>query len=256
MGNCLFQEKRLVAWSDAPGAVRVASLNEPARGADLNSDLAEAIPVEFSPDGRLLVIGSLKGKNLEIREVDGGRLLANLEVRGGHPLMGFANKGRTFVAVNLVPSANEVVFLDVTQPEMKPIRFTERGALGGLTASSDGRLVAVCSQNGFVVLYDAQTMERKKVLHGHMQGVHGIRFSPDGKSLVSSSGAREAVKIWHVETGQELLTLRGKGSLLSVVEFVENGDAMLAGSAGQAGKWQVWRAPSWAEIDAAEKAKK
>jgi len=41
-----------------------------------------------------------------------------------------------------------------------------------------------------------------------------------------------------------------------VVEFVENGDALLAGSAGQAGTWQIWRAPSWAEIDAAEKAKK
>jgi len=93
-----------------------------------------------------------------------------------------------------------------------------------------------------------------QVLHGHMKGVHGIRFSPDGKSLASSSGAREAIKIWHVETGQELLTLRGKGSLLSHIEFVDDGNALLAGSAGQKGTWQIWRGPSWAEIDAAEKA--
>jgi WD40 repeat protein len=96
-------------------------------------------------------------------------------------------------------------------------------------------------------------MERKQVLHGHMQGVHGVRFSPDGKSLVSSSGAREAVKIWHVETGQELLTLSGKGSLLNVVEFVDNGNALLAGCTAQKGTWQIWRAPSWAEIEAEAK---
>src|SRR4030095_12263896 len=96
----------------------------------------------------------------------------------------FANKGQTFVALS--PSGNEIVFWDITRPESNPTRFKERGFLAGLAASPDGRLVAVCSQEGFVVLYDAQSMERKQVLHGHMQGVHGVRFSPDGKSLVSS----------------------------------------------------------------------
>jgi len=77
-----------------------------------------------------------------------------------------------------------------------------------------------------------------------MQGAHGVKFSPDGKSLVSSSGARQAVKIWHVETGQELLTLKGSGSLLGKVAFVDGGNALLAGSAGQKGTWQIWRGPS------------
>jgi WD40 repeat protein len=164
----------------------------------------------------------------------------------------FANQARTLVALHTEVSGRKVVFWDLTQPEKPPIHLPERGALVGLAASPDGRLVAVASQDGFVFLYDAQTMERIKVLHGHMQGVHGVRFSPDGKSLVSSSGAREAVKLWHVETGQELLTLKGKGSLLDQVEFVDGGNALLAGSAGQKGTWQIWRAPSWEEIAAAE----
>jgi WD40 repeat protein len=260
-GLAYCQEKRLVAWSDASNAVHIASLNEPARRVDLNSDLLEAIPLEFSPDGQLLVIGSLQGRNLEIREVEGGKPLAKLEAGRFRPfifrpLVAFANKGRTFVAVNQGPSANEVVFCDLTRPERNPIRFQERGTLVGLVASPDGRLVAVSSQDSFVFLYDAQSIERKMVLHGHMQGAHGVRFSPDGKSLVSSSGALEAVKIWHVETGQELLTLRGRGSLLGEVAFVDGGNALLAGSAGQKGTWQIWRAPSWAEIDAAEKAQR
>jgi serine/threonine protein kinase/WD40 repeat protein len=256
-GAVYCRAKRLVAWSGGSNAVHVASLSEPARRVDLDSKLNEVIPVEFSPDGRLLVLVGLGGRNLEIWDVDGGNVVAKLEVGWfRRPPIVFANEGRTFATVIQGASGNEVAFCDVTRPEMKPIRFTERGTLSGLTASPDGRLVAVCSQDGFVVLYDAQSMARKNVLHGHMQGVHGVRFSPDGKSLVSSSGAREALKIWHVETGQELLTLRGKGSLLSEVEFVDGGNALLAGSAGQNGTWQIWRAPSWEEIDAAEKAKK
>jgi WD40 repeat protein len=258
-GMAYCREKRLLAWRDGSNAVRIASLDKPAQRVDLNSDLNEPLPLDFSSDGRLLVIGSSRAtggnRNLEIREVDSGTMVANLDVRRARPLMLFANKGRTFVTLSAATPENEVVFCDVTRPGAKSVRFPERGALVGLRASPDGRWVVMCSQDGFVVLYDAQTMERKKVLHGHMQGVHGVRFSPDGKSLVSTSGAREAVKIWHVETGQELLTLSGKGSLLSHVEFVDNGNALLAGGAGQTGTWQIWRAPSWAQIEAAEKGK-
>jgi WD40 repeat protein len=85
-----------------------------------------------------------------------------------------------------------------------------------------------------------------------MQGVDGLVFSPDGKTLVSGAGGFEAIKLWNIETGQKLLTLPGKGSLLSEVKFMENGNTFVAGRLGQRGVWQIWRAPSWEEIAAAE----
>jgi hypothetical protein len=251
-GVAYCREKRLIAWGDATGAIHIASLDEPSQRVDLNSDLNEATPLEFSPDGMLLVLVGRQGRGLEIREANSGKIVLNAEIQLIERHVLFVNQARTLVALHTDASGRKVVFWDLTRQEKQPVHIPERGALVGLTASPDGRLVAVCSQDGFVVLYDAQTFERKIVLHGHMQGVHGVRFSSDGKSLVSGSGAQEAVKLWHVETGQELLTLKGKGSLLDQVEFVDGGNALLAGSTGQMDTWQIWRAPSWEEIEAAE----
>ena len=173
-----------------------------------------------------------------------------MQLAAGH--RAFANGGRTFAAIQRGSSGNAVALCDLTQPEKPPILFPERGGLYYLAASPDSRLVAVGTQYGLVVLYDTETMERKKVFHGHSQSVFGVKFSPDGKSLMSSSGGLETVKIWHVETGQELLTLRGAGSIIDHVQFVDNGNALLAGSGGQQGTWQIWRAPPWEQIAAIE----
>ena len=145
----------------------------------------------------------------------------------------------------------EVVFWDLTRPEQPPVRFEERGNLYGVSVSPDGRWVAVGSQAGIVVLYDAATLKRRTLL-GMMHAVTSVAFSPDSRTLVAGGGGREAVKLWHVETGQELLTLPGKGNLLEDVAFAEGGNTLLLGRFRQPGSWQMWRAPSWDEIERAE----
>jgi WD40 repeat protein len=249
-------KRHLFAWGDSSGTVHVVNLAQPAQRVEINSRLTEPAPVEFSPDGKLLALGSPRGRGLEVREVETGKLLldSDIEVRLLGRYLLFANDGQQLVAVPVTSSGTEmeVMFWDLRHPDKQPISFPERGSLGELAISPDRRWVAACGQDGFVVLYDSQTVERKRVLHGHMQGVHGVTFSPDGKTLASGSGAREAIKLWHVETGQELLTLPGKGSLLSTVQFVAGGNALVAGSQAQKGTWQIWRAPSWDEIAAAE----
>ena len=96
-------------------------------------------------------------------------------------------------------------------------------------------------------LFDPAKGELIESLHGHLNGVFGIAFSPDGRRLISASGGREAVKLWDVGTRQELLTLAGTGSALGGATWSADGDMVLAGS-----PWQAWRAPSWEEIAAAE----
>jgi WD40 repeat protein/serine/threonine protein kinase len=252
MAHC--PQEHLVAWGDAPGVVHLATLDQSARRWQWNSDLSDPMPLAFSPDGKLLVLtGTPIAGGLEIREVNTGKLILHSALRLYRGQAMFANRGRTFVAVLAdTPASRSVVFWNLTQPGSEPVRFTERGTQSGLSVSPDGRWISVSSQDGFVVLYDAETLERQKVLYGHMQGVHGVAFSPDNKTLVSGSGGREAVKLWHVETGQELLTLPGKGSLLNNVQFVDSGNALLIGGAGQKGAWQIWRAPAWEEIKTAE----
>jgi len=249
-------ERHLFAWGDSSGTVQIVNLEKPAQRLRINSRINQPAPVEFSPDGKLLALGNPGGRGLEVRDVETGKLLldSDIQVRLIGRYLLFANDGQELVAVPVSSSGTEmeVLFWDLRHPDKQPISFPERGSLGEFAASPDRRWVAIGSQDGFVALYDSQTVERKSVLHGHMQGVHGITFSPDGKTLASSSGALEAIKLWHVETGQELLTLPGKGSLLSMVQFVAGGNALLAGSQGQKDTWQIWRAPSWEEIAATE----
>jgi WD40 repeat protein len=252
----------LLAWGEQPATVHILNLDPPARRVQISSALASPAPVVFSPDGKhLLLIGDDR-QGLEIRDVNTGKLLLSADklllsavpFRYDHGLL-FANEGRRLAAVRSVPGGQEVVFWDLTQPGKPPTTFREGGTLVSLGVSPDGQTISVCSEDGDLVLYDAQTVERKTVLHGHLQGLHGGSFSPDGKSVVSGSGGREAVKLWHAETGQELLTLPGRGSLLRVW-FVDRGNAILSGDPGRTGSWQLWRAPSWQEIADAEASEK
>jgi WD40 repeat protein/serine/threonine protein kinase len=246
--------RRLVAWGDASGTAQVVKLDQPAQRVPVNSRLNEPAPVAFSRDGKFLALCSSRGRGLEVREVATRKLVldSDVRVRLDRGSLLFANGGQELVALTAGGSNREILFWDLTQPDKQPVSFQEPGTLSEITASPDGRWVATCSQDSFVVLYDSQTVERKQVLHGHMQGAHAVRFSPDGKTLASSSGSREAIKLWRVDTGQELLTLAGRGALLPEVQFVDGGNALLAGSPGQTGTWQLWRAPSLEEIAATE----
>ena len=125
--------------------------------------------------------------------------------------VGFADARRKLVAPLLGPDREQVVFWDLTRPEQPPVRFDERGGISGLSVSPDGRWVSVSSWSGIVALYDAATMARAAVLQGTMQGTASVTFSPDSRSLAVGGGGREAVRLWHVATQQELLTLPGKG---------------------------------------------
>jgi len=116
-----------------------------------------------------------------------------------------------------------------------------------LAVSPDGGLVAASTGAGLVRLFDPGKGELIESLHGHLNAVFGLDFSADGRRLISEGGAREAIKLWDVGTRQELLTLAGTGSVLRIARWTADDDVILAGP-----PWQVWRAPSWEEIAAAE----
>jgi WD40 repeat protein len=59
------------------------------------------------------------------------------------------------------------------------------------------------------------------------------------------------VKLWDLTTGQEVVTLEGTGMLFHFTRFSPDGN-LIAAINGD-GKAHLWRAPSWAEIEAAEK---
>jgi len=85
-------------------------------------------------------------------------------------------------------------------------------------------------------------------LRGHVSGPFGLSFSPDGKTLVSCGDNR--VKLWNVETQQEILTLVRFSDTAGRALFSPDGSCLATSSWGD--HVQLFRAPSFEEIAAVE----
>jgi WD40 repeat protein len=118
------------------------------------------------------------------------------------------------------------------------------------TFSPDGKLFAVASTSGFARLWETATQREIATFKDFLLGVHSVAFSPDGKRLAAGSNGQEAIKLWDIESHQELISLEGQGSLFHPSAFSPDGN--LLGSRNLNGVLHFWRAPSWAEIAAAE----
>jgi WD40 repeat protein/tRNA A-37 threonylcarbamoyl transferase component Bud32 len=127
----------------------------------------------------------------------------------------------------------------------------EIGAPWDGTFSPDGKLFAVASTLGFARLWETATQRETATFRDFLLGVHSVAFSPDGKRLAAGGNGQEAIKLWDVESRQELIALEGQGSIFHPSAFSPDGNWL--GSSNVNGMLHFWHAPSWAEIAAAEK---
>ena len=70
----------------------------------------------------------------------------------------------------------------------------------GVVLSFDGKLIASCSADLSVRIWDFDSGNCLHVLKKHSGGVSGLCFNSDGKQLISSSWDK-TIKIWSTETG-------------------------------------------------------
>jgi WD40 repeat protein len=61
-------------------------------------------------------------------------------------------------------------------------------------------MVAAGWGDGQVRLWDVQTGERKETLKGHESQIYSLAFSPDGKTLASTS-QDATVRLWPINKG-------------------------------------------------------
>lgn len=79
--------------------------------------------------------------------------------------------------------------------------------------SPDGTKLAV-AEGRVIRIFESMTGKQKTELHGHAMSVFALGFSPDGNTLVSSN---DSVKLWHLPTQTDVITLPGDGTLLTKI---------------------------------------
>ena len=100
----------------------------------------------------------------------------------------------------------------------------------------DGNLLASCSADGSICLWDTSNGQLAQILTGHDGAVWTVDFSADGRLLVSGSEDGSLI-LWDVRQGRALQTINHRIEVYGVV-FGTNG--LLANSA-EDGAVRVWQ---------------
>jgi len=241
---------QLLAWSEGASSpsIYLASLATPGIRIELRSDVSGLLPLRFSEDGSYLVAGTRERNALRAWNVETRQSVAF--VKKYYMDACFAANRRVLAVATLDGIGHDVSFYDLDRPDRLPRRFPGSLLAPALASSPNGGLIAASTHTGLVRLFDTVRGELES-LHGHLNGCLGVAFSPNESRLISTDGGEEAVKLWDVETRQELLNLTGLSGTADnyAASWSADGQVIFVGP-----PWQAWTAPSWEEI-AAEEAK-
>ncbi len=227
---------RVVASGDADGAVRLWDV---ATGRPLPSPAKQASEVEalaFSPDGRTLLTGS--GQTVQLWQAD------TAEPRSApHPVGGiaysvaFSPDGATF-AVGTGDRDNLWLCQTATGRPLGPPLGCEC-AVHALAFSRDGRFVVAGVGVRDVVVMDARTGRRQRVVQHHTDLVEALAVFPDGRGVVTASGDGTARR-WDLTTGEPAVgVLRHRQTLTGVAVSPDGGAVATASEDGTARVWQA-----------------
>jgi WD40 repeat protein len=241
----------------------------------------EVNALAVSKDGRFLATGSKDGEVLlwdtSVPPMAGGRRELPSHLSRVVPLgvnrmvLGQASTGGWFL-VDLLTLAEQALppselSKDGSYPSFippatqQPPPAYDQAALGltgrinAHAVSPDGKLLVLASDSGEIGVYDAVSLAKIEIVRSNLRSVFGIAFSPNGRRFVLSSGGDEGIAVWDVALRHELVVFPSNNSLITDVGFTSDGSTVLVKSKSRGvSACEIWQAPSFAEIDQAERA--
>ena len=200
----------------------------------------------FSSDNQ--VLASRDGRDILAWDVDTGIELFRFNTEKPFPRKLVFSPNRTLIAAHGIHGETQI--WDVDAHHKFPIFITEDA--NSLAFSPNGTLLALGHRDG-IVLWDVTLIGfRKRIgIPDSWRGFEDVlTFSPDGKTLLAPTLEiwDPLIKLWDVDTGQDLGTLSGHTEPVETLVFSHDRKTLASGS--QDGTVLLW---DWDEIIAKKK---
>jgi WD40 repeat protein/transcriptional regulator with XRE-family HTH domain len=181
---------------------------------------------EFSPDGKIVVIGD-GGGIVHVLDFQTRKELRRFQAHE-EPIWGIAFSPDGRYAVTSSNDHTAALWDVETGEELQ--RFTGHAEnVYKVAYSPDGKQVLTGSEDGTARLWDVNTGQVLHVLAGHTDWVNGVAFSPDGTLALTGSSDGTA-RLWDVQTGTEVHRFTGYNGGITSVGYSPDGKYILTGS--------------------------
>jgi len=241
------RDARWLGVSKTNGPIEVWDLDHGTVARGFKPTDASVVPLTFRNGGSQLVLWSWRDSRFQEWDLDANRETQSWPGPTSFEAFTLSPDGRIGVGVGW---EGDVSGRDMTghSPTNLPLDALEGW---NLSFSADGKRLAASSALGYARVWETATWREEATLRGFLNAVRSVAFSADGARLATCGTTPEdTVKLWDTDSWQELITLGGAGNLFNTTAFSPDGTAL--GTMSNEGILQVWQAPSWAEINAAE----
>ncbi len=184
-----------------------------------------------SPDGQLFAAQThaqdSTTSRVQVRPVAGGRPLWSHEVQDGNGGLYFSPDGREVAALGCCTTHSTVASWDA-QTGVELFRRRRADHATAIAYSPDSRILAVGTEDGRVLLWNARTPEAEgPALRVSTGNVAGISFSPDG-TVMAIASRDGSTTLWDVHSGAQIgSSFPARPNVITIPVFEHDGRLLI-----------------------------